>query len=110
MKCNNCGKEFEPNGYSGICPDCRRRNTPKIYFRIAILIIILSFIGGIILGTVNKSVTQTYNEITEEYEYEEEFNTYLMLECWVSSLLFSIFVFGIGSVNYRLNLLIDKRK
>lgn len=110
MDCKECGKEFEPNGYSSICPDCRRRRTPKIYFRIALLIIALSFIGGIILGNTNKEIIRNYNDITEEYEYEEEFNANLMLECWVGSLLFSILVCGIGSVNYRLNLIIDKKR
>ncbi len=109
MDCKECGKEFKPNGYSNLCPDCRRRKTPKIYFRIAILIVALSFIGGIILGNTNKVVVSSYDDILEEYEYDKVFNTDLMLECWVGSLLFSILVCGIGSINYRLNLIIDKK-
>ena len=110
MECQKCGEKFENNGFTGLCTNCRRRKTPKIYFRIAMAIIALSFIGGIILGNTNKKVIESYDDILDKYEYDTTFNTDLMLECWVGSLLFSIIVCGIGSVNYRLNLIIDNNK
>jgi len=85
ISCRECGKEMISNGYTGICKDCKRKKTPKIYFRIAILIVALSFIGGIILGNTNKELTPHYNDITEEYDYDKNFNTNLMLECWIGS-------------------------
>ena len=109
-KCDRCGKKFEGKENQLLCPDCKRRRTPNIYFGIAITIIILGFIGGIILGNTNLKVTSEYNEYSEDYDYDSEFNTELMLECWVGTAILSVFIFGIGSTNYRLNLIIDKKQ
>ena len=112
VKCNKCGNKFKGKENELLCPDCKRRRTPKIYFGIAITIIVLGFIGGIIIGNTYTNRTLTYeSSIDEKYnEYEEEFNAELMLECWVGTTILSIFIFGIGSTNYRLNLLIDNKK
>ena len=103
IKCAKCGDGFEDNGFSTLCVNCRRRSHTRTYFYIAIIILILGFIGGIVLGgtyTVSKS---------SYFSSEEEFNGVLMLYCWVSTLLFDLFIFAIYSVCHRLDLLIDKK-
>ncbi len=99
IKCSKCGKKFENTGTSSLCPECRLKRTPKIYFTIATLILILGFIGGIVIGGTNKILND---------EYEKIFNTSLMIYCWIGDALFSMFVYAIGSIIHRLNLLIDK--
>lgn len=146
MKCKTCGNEFEPNGYSNSCPDCRRRKTPKFYFIIGWSIIILGFIAGIIAGSTYREVTinyQTNLNNTLAYSYDDDdddddyssiyddnddeysnsdyssnndnsdkgkFNAGLMFTIWFSTVLVGIIPLGIGSILYRLNLIIDKKR
>lgn len=87
----------------------RRRKTPKIWFGIGITIIIIGFIGGVILG-FSGSTQSTWNTVTEEYDYNTVFNITLMIYTWIGCLISSTFFFAVGSILYRLNLIIDGKK
>ena len=88
----------------------RRRKTPQIWFKIGIVIIIIGFISGILLGAISKTTINNFNTITEKYDYTEVFNTALMIYIWIGSLLSSTFFFAVGSILYRLNLIIDGKE
>lgn len=111
IKCSKCGEKFESTGTSSLCSNCRRRSHTKAYLYIAIVILILGFIGGIVLGDAFKIRELTYeSSISVKYnEYEETFNSALMLYSWVGTLLFDLFVFAVHSICYRLDLIIDKK-
>lgn len=130
--CNKCETEIIP--VNGKCPVCGLNFNPNlkdlqsvsnenkasddehyvhgerivntgIYKRIAILILIFGFIGGICAGNAYA--------ICSDYStgcIEKEFNGDIMIYCWIGTILFDIFVFGIHSICYRLDLLIDKIK
>lgn len=112
IKCSKCNKKFESNGMSSLCPNCRRKSRTKAYLYIAIAILVLGFIGGIVLGDAFKIRELTYeSSISVKYnEYEETFNSALMLYSWIGTLLFDLFVFAVHSICYRLDLLIDKNR
>lgn len=110
IKCNKCGEKFENNGISSLCVNCRRISHTKSYFYIAIIILILGFIGGIILGGTFKMSTLSYGSSISKYEYNETFNSELMIYSWIGTLLFDLFVFAIHSICYRLDLIIDKKE
>ena len=106
--CSKCGKKFE-NYYSlDLCEDCRRKKKTEIYLVIAIIILILGFIGGIVLGNQYK-VLEKQHVFGSYYEMKEAFNVGLMIYCWIGTMLFDIFVFGIYSICHRLDLLIEKK-
>lgn len=105
ISCNRCGQKFESNGASSLCYDCRRKRTPSIYFGIAVAIVIIGFIGGIIMGATNKAITYD-----DDFNSTESFNTNLMIDYWENSIIVAIIICGIGSINYRLNLIIDNKQ
>lgn len=108
MNCSKCGCEFESNGTSSLCANCRRRRNTNLYLVIAIIILILGFIGGIVLGDTYKSID--LSSITSDYDdYKESFNTALMIYSWTATVLFDLFIFAIHSICYRLDLLIDNK-
>ena len=82
----------------------RTKNTKK-YKIIAITILILGFVIGINAGNTYKICS----DYTLSYCTEEVFNGDLMLYCWIGTILFDLFIFGIHSICYRLDLLIDKK-
>ena len=104
IKCSKCNEKFESNGMSGLCPNCRRRSHSRTYLWFAIIILILGFIGGIVLGNTFKITTTTYTYL----DNEEVFNSALMIYSWIGTLLFDLFVFAVHSICYRLDLIIDK--
>lgn len=112
IECRVCENKFETNGNDNICANCRRKNRTRAYLYIAISILMLGFISGIVCGAVfpvqklvyESSISISYNE------YENSFNGLLMLYIWIGTALFDIFVFGINSICYRLDLLIDKKE
>ena len=71
----------------------------ELFVLAAVLILIVGFIAGISFGNTIPRM------IGEEYDYSS-FNTLLMFEIWGSSVLISIFVFGIYSIAKRLDVLI----
>lgn len=105
ISCKRCGQKFESNGVSSLCYDCRRKRTPSIYFGIAAAIVIFGFIIGIIMGETNKAITYD-----DDFNSTERFNTNLMIDYWENSIIVAIIISGIGSITYRLNLLIDNKK
>ncbi len=80
----------------------------KFYKHVAIIILILGFIGGIILGNQYKVTTMTYESpFNAEYnQYETTFNTALMIYSWLGTFLLSLFVFAIYSIGSRLDSLL----
>lgn len=108
IECTKCGKKIENNGVSSICSDCKRKRTPKVYFALATTILLVGFILGIILGAVNKDTKLT---TTDDYSYdsEEVFNSGLMATTWVYTAIICTIFYSVGSVCYRLNILIDKK-
>lgn len=108
-KCENCGKNYnsDEEKYSNICPNCKRRRGSKLYFKIALGIIVISFISGIVTGNINKSVKTSYNEFTEKYDKEESFNVNLMYDYWLKGSILGLLSFGFGSINCRLDIIID---
>lgn len=105
-KCETCHTKIKEED-GKLCANCKRKNGTKRYYTIGILVIIGGFLGGIILGATYKTVA----EVVGEYdEYEKIFNVALMLETWIASILFSVWIFGFGSICHRLDLLIDKNK
>ena len=86
-----------------------KNNNNNIYLVIAIVILILGFIGGIVIGNVYKIVELVYeSSVSPIYnEYESTFNGALMLYCWIGTILFDIFIFAVHSICYRLDLIID---
>lgn len=109
-KCSNCGIKLKQNTSSSYCDNCKRRRNTNKYKNIGIIILIVGFIGGIILGNLFKVTTLTYeSSIGSEYnEYNEIFNFILMFCTWISTALLSVFFFAINSICYRLDLIIDK--
>jgi hypothetical protein len=97
IKCSRCGEKFESTGESSFCVNCRRKRHTKAYLYAALIILIIGFIGGIVLGN-------TF------LDYYEEFNFLLMLYVWIGTLLSDLFVFAIHSICYRLDLIIDKKE
>ena len=108
IKCNKCNKEFENCDWRSLCPDCSRKRTPKIYMYAAISVILLGLFSGIILGNVYKLEKVDENSILDTTE--EVFNTNLLIISITSGVFASIPLFGLSSINYRLNLLIDKKE
>lgn len=107
IECAKCKTKFESNGWTSVCTDCRRKRTPKIYMYVAVCIILLGLFAGIILGNVYKLKRIDEDSILEETV--EVFNTNLLFISLASGAFASIPLFGLGSINYRLNLLIDKK-
>lgn len=108
MECDKCKTKFENNGLSSLCPNCRRKRTPKIYMYAAIGVILLGLFSGIILGNVYKIERVNGDSILDTTE--EVFNINLLIISLTSGAFASIPLFGLGSINYRLNLLIDKNE
>lgn len=108
IECTKCGKKIENNGVSSICSDCKRKRTPKVYFSLATIILLTGFVLGIILGAVNKTVKLT---TTEDYSYDSEkvFNAGLMATTWAYTSVICTIFYSVGSICYRLNILIDKK-
>lgn len=100
IECNKCGRKFEANGVSSLCDNCKRHRASNSYLFYATIILFIGFIMGIVLGN-NIPIMSTYEE--------PSFNTGLMFVCWFSFGILSIFIFGIRSICYRLDLLIDKK-
>lgn len=111
MKCDYCNKNLGQNSSSHICDGCKRKGHTRAYFRVAIIILVLGFIGGIGLGDKYKKTELIYeSSISAEYnEYETTFNGELMIYSWTGTALFDLFVFAIYSICYRLDLIIDKK-
>lgn len=108
IKCKKCNKEFENYDWLSLCPNCRRKRTPKIYMYAAIGVILLGLFAGIILGNVYSLERVDEDSILDTTE--EVFNTNLLIISLASGAFASIPLFGLGSINYRLNLLIDKNE
>lgn len=108
IKCKKCKKEFENYDWLSLCSDCRRKRTPKIYMYAAIGAILLGLFAGIILGNLYKLERVDEDSILDTTE--EVFNTNLLIISLASGAFASIPLFGLGSINYRLNLLIDKNE
>ena len=108
IKCKKCKKEFENYDWLSLCSDCRRKRTPKIYIYTAIGVILLGLFAGIILGNVYSLERVDEDSILDTTE--EVFNTNLLIISLTSGMFASIPLFGLGSINYRLNLLIDKNE
>lgn len=119
--CENCGNKL--NGNDTFCENCgyknnyqetniKSKNNTQWYFNIAIIILLVGFVGGIISGNVFEQKILIYESLADpEYnEYRTNFNWVIMLVTWISVTIFSIFIFGIGSVCHRLDLLINKTK
>lgn len=113
-KCPNCGLDFNLNSVKEDITDeyinesnfdiNERHVNTRLYKRIAIILLFLGFVGGIIVGKEYGVCSDYLSNCTEK-----EFNGELMLYCWGGTILFNIFVFGIHSICYRLDLLIDKK-
>ena len=73
---------------------------------VAISIILLGLFTGIILGNVYSIEGVDEDSILDTTE--KVFNTNLLIISLASSIFASIPLFGLSSINYRLNLLIDK--
>lgn len=108
IECDRCKAKFDNNGISSLCPNCRRKRTPKIYMYAAIGVILLGLFSGIILGNVYKIEKVDEDSILDTTE--EIFNTNLLIISLSSGVFASIPLFGLSSINYRLNLLIDKKE
>lgn len=109
IECAKCGKKFDNNGVSSICSECKCKRTPKVYFALATTILLIGFVLGIILGAVNKDVKLT---TTEDYSYdsEEVFNAGLMATTWAYTSVICTILYSVGSICYRLNIIIDKKQ
>lgn len=109
---SDCGKKIENTGTSNLCSDCQRRKNTKTYLTIAKVILVVGFFSGIILGNAYKiEVITSESAISSKYnQYEEVFNSALMLYSWIGTFLFDLFVFAIHSICYRLDLIIDKKE
>lgn len=107
-------KQLNKDGYCSKCAikNFNEFNFTNAYSKIAILILILGFIGGIVMGNVFKVYTLTYESpISAEYnDYEYIFNTALMIYCWIGTFLFDLFVLGIYSICKRLDLIANRLK
>lgn len=118
VNCIKCNAEISGNEFSicgnnfSICTNCKREKNTNKYKYIAIIILILGFIDGIIMGNIYKHSSLIYksdlNPAFNEYEYT--FNTALMFYSWLASALLSLFIFAIHSICHRLDLIIDKKK
>ena len=102
-KCSECNKKIEYDGLSSLCDDCRRKSNTKKYSYIGIIILIIGFIEGIVMGNIGKTTVIVDSE-TKEY-----FNTTLMFFFWNISLFISLILFGLSSICYRLDLIVDKK-
>lgn len=104
-------KNLDSNLASYTCGNCKKKSYTEVYFYIAIIILVLGFIGGIVLGNVYKKTELIYeSSISAIYnEYESTFNEGLMIYSWTATVLFDLFVFAIYSICYRLDLIIDKK-
>ena len=92
--------------------DKKDRLTHTKYWKIiGIIILIIAFIIGIYLGATYQVKELTYeSSISPEYnDYEERFNTLLMLYVWISGSVSYIFFQAINSICYRLDILIDRK-
>ena len=82
----------------------------KIYKVIAIVLLILGFIGGIVLGDIYSIPLSQDGELSWKNLYSseptEKFNSTLMLGVWFSSFILSIFIFGVYSICNRLEMII----
>ena len=108
IECEKCKTKFESNGWTSVCDDCRRKRTPKIYMYAAIGVILLGLFAGIVLGNVYS--IEKIDEDSILNTTEEVFNTNLLFISLASGTFASIPLFGLSSINYRLNLLIDKNE
>ena len=110
LKCEKCGNAFtSKNEETLFCPDFKRGKCTKLYEWIAIIIMVMGFFGGIILGeTYPKVVAETYKYLSD-IRYDESFNYAIMLYVWIGTFLFDVFIMAIHSVCYRLDLLIDQK-
>ena len=106
IECTKCKNKFESKGWTSVCDSCRRKRTPKIYMYVATSVILLGLFIGIVLGNVYSIESVDENSILDTTE--KVFNTNLLIISLASSIFASIPLFGLGSINYRLNLLIDK--
>lgn len=106
IECEKCKNKFESKGWTSICDSCRRKRTPKIYMYAAIGVILLGLFAGIVLGNVYSIEKIDEDSILDTTE--EVFNTNLLIISLTSGAFASIPLFGLSSINYRLNLLIDK--
>lgn len=88
-----------------------RINRTKYWQITGIIILITSFILGIFLGDTYKIQELIYESSidTEFNEYEEVFNTILMLYTWAAGIVTYTFYQAINSICHRLDLLIDKK-
>lgn len=105
INCRKCGEQFESEGASALCPNCKRRNHTKAYLWMAIIISYLGFVVGIILGNALKITIGEFSAYREEI-----FNYGAMIYCWCATLVFDFFIFAVYSICYRLDLLIDKKE
>lgn len=105
-KCNKCNVKLSDDS-SDVCPDCKRKGRTKVYFYTGIILLIVGFVGGIIVGVTNKTIVEP-NSILDDPK--KVFNVMLMFECWATASLLSTIPFGLNSICYRLDLLIDKAK
>lgn len=83
--------------------DKKQKKLSDTYFLIIIILAILIFIGGIVLGDVYK-ITQlkdAYKDTTlaiKDYMYETTFNTPLMLTIWASDFIFTLFMLLVNDI------------
>lgn len=71
----------------------------ELYVLTAALVLVVGFIAGIAFGASFPRM------VNGEYDYNS-FNSLLMFEIWGTSILISVFVFGIYSVAKRLDVLV----
>ena len=83
----------------------------KIYKVIAIVLLILGFFGGIVLGDIYSIPLSQDGELSWKNLYPsestEKFNSTLMLGTWLSSFVLSVFIFSIYSICSRLEIIIE---
>ena len=104
---------------NNVCPECNHKNSlnsefcekcgtklkeevvlnTSIYKTIAGIVFFLGIIGGVIIGDA-LSVKDIFGKT--------EFNYGVMLYCWFGTFLIDVFIIGIYSICYRLDLLIKK--
>jgi len=109
MRCFNCGMEIDDDskfciecGVDLVHPNFIGKSHTHIYFDLAIVVLILGFIGGIASGFM-------FPIKTGYIISREEFNIGMMLYCWIGSSIFALLIFAIYSICHRLDLLIDKK-
>lgn len=88
----------------------RRIKSTNNWQAIGIIVVVLMFVMGIVLGKIQQVYKMTYESpISEEYNtYEYVFNTELMFYCWGLGLGSYLVFQAVNSICYRLDLIIDK--